>query len=46
MGPHDKNGYDSGARLEGFMGASVLNNRKLPSTTPIQNRFMINEDMP
>ena len=43
MGPHDKNGYDVGAC---FMDASVRNNRKLPSTIPIENKFMITEDMP
>jgi hypothetical protein len=45
MGPHDKNGYDAEARFNGFMDASVQNNRKLPSTTPIENKFMITEDM-
>jgi hypothetical protein len=44
MGPHDKNGYNAGARFNGFMDASVRNNRELPSTTAMENKSMIIED--
>ena len=46
MRPHDKDGYNAGAHFNGFMAASVRNNRKLPSTTAMENMSMIIADKP
>jgi len=46
MRPHDKDGYNAGARFNGFIDASVWSNRKLPSTTEIENKVMIIEEKP
>jgi len=46
MRPHDKNGYNAGVRFNCFMDVSLRNNKKLPSTTAMENKSMVIADRP